>query len=50
MTTGANSGNSTAALVSAWTAVPYRTPIGIAKDGRIIYSPYYSNLKSYSSC
>jgi hypothetical protein len=43
LTTGANSGNVTAALVSAWTAIPYRTALGIAKDGNVIYSPYYSN-------
>ena len=29
----------------------YRTPIGIAKDGRPIYSPYFNNsFNNYTDC
>jgi hypothetical protein len=31
-------------------SVPYRTAIGISKDGRPIYSPYYGNGKKYNDC
>lgn len=30
-------------MQSTWLAIPYRTAIGISKDGYPIYSPYYSN-------
>merc|ERR1712046_69509 len=38
-------------LKSAYTAdLPYRTPIGIAKDGRPIYSPLKDNGSEYDPC
>lgn len=35
---------------SAYELRPYRTLVGISKDGRPIYSPYYSNGRTYSDC
>ena len=35
---------------STWLNIPYRTAIGIAKDGRPIYSPYYGNGNTYKDC
>ena len=37
-------------MQSAWSAIPYRTAIGLAKDGRIIWSPYSSGSNPYSYC
>lgn len=38
-------------IKSAYTKdMPYRTPTGIAKDGRPIYSPLHSNGQEYAPC
>ena len=38
-------------LKSAWLAShPYRDVVGLSKDGRPIYTPYYDNGKSYEDC
>ena len=37
-------------MQSSWSAVPYRTAIGISKDGRIIWSPYSSGSNPYAYC
>jgi hypothetical protein len=33
-----------------WQSIPYRTAIGIAKDGYPIFSPYYSHGNFYLDC
>jgi hypothetical protein len=37
-------------MQTAWSAIPYRTAIGLAKDGRIIWSPYSSGSTPYAYC
>lgn len=37
-------------MEDVWKAVPYRTPVGIAKDGRPILSPYKNNGMPYDDC
>ncbi|MFN9900945.1 MAG: hypothetical protein ACK55Z_19625 [bacterium] len=37
-------------MKQAWTTIPYRTAIGIAKDGRIIWSPISGGSNPYSYC
>ena len=32
------------------TYMPYRSVIGVSKDGRPIFSPYYDNGKSLNAC
>lgn len=33
-----------------WLGMPYRTAIGISKDGRPILSPYQNNGQAYDDC
>lgn len=37
-------------MMQQWKAVPFRTAIGISKDGYPIYSPYFGNGQVYSDC
>jgi hypothetical protein len=37
-------------ITSAYKAKPYRSTLGIAKDGRPVYTPFHSNGKPYSDC
>ena len=37
-------------MESGWKVVPYRSVMGISKDGLPIYTPYYNNGKSYDYC
>jgi hypothetical protein len=30
--------------------LPYRSVLGLAKDGRPVYTPFYSDLKAYDDC
>ena len=34
----------------AYAKLPYRSVFGIAKDGRLIYTPFYDNGKTYQDC
>lgn len=37
-------------IASSWAKKPYRTALGLSKDGRVIYSPLYNNGSTYESC
>ena len=37
-------------MQSAWSTILYRTAIGLAKDERIIWSPYSNNSTPYFYC
>lgn len=37
-------------MIESWNKKPYRSVFGISKDGRPIYTPYYSNGIAYSDC
>lgn len=45
-----DSGDVIESAKDAWDVKPYRSAMGIAKDGRPIYGPYYGNMKSYEDC
>jgi len=35
---------------SGWEAMPFRSVLGISKDGLPVYTPYYGGGKSYTYC
>lgn len=37
-------------MQNAWMAIPFRTAVGVSKDGRPILSPYHDNGKAYDDC
>jgi hypothetical protein len=37
-------------IANSWSKKPFRTALGVSKDGRVIYSPLYNNGSAYASC
>ena len=37
-------------MEDGWKVVPYRSVLGISKDGLPVYTPYHSNGKAYDFC
>lgn len=37
-------------MMEAWKKVPYRSVLGLSKDGIPVYTPYHGGGKSYDYC